>query len=459
MLQNDLQDTIAAISTAPGEGGIGIVRLSGKKSLAIASKIFIARDKKKPQNFRNYSLHYGKIVDQSRVIDEVLLSVMRAPKSYTRQDVVEINCHGGMLALGQILDLTLRSGCRLATPGEFTKRAFLNGRLDLAQCEAVIDIIRAKTDTELKISLGQLNGRLSLEINRIRQQLLNVLVSLEAHIDFPEEDLAPDLARISPALTVAEQQLNTLLSNALGGRILRDGLRVVICGKPNVGKSSLLNALVKKERSIVTAVAGTTRDTIEEFIEIKGIPVRIVDTAGILKPRNLIEQKAVQLARRQIKLADLTVILFDAQYKLNQQDRELMQEVKGRNAIAVINKIDLKERIEKNEIARVFPKLIRLAAKSGKNLNLLENAIYEFVYQGKLANPESILVSNLRHIQALREARKLVNQAQEILTDQLPVELIAQNLKDACVYLDQILGKDFSADLLDRIFKDFCIGK
>jgi tRNA modification GTPase len=460
MWEDNLQDTISAISTATGEGGIGIVRLSGRESLAIANKIFVGLDKNKPTHFKSYTMHYGKIVDNHKIIDEVILSVMRGPKSYTRQDVVEINCHGGRLSLRKILDLTLKHGCRLASPGEFTKRAFLNGRLDLAQAEAVIDIIRAKTESALKISLGQLSGNLSRQINKIRQGLLDSLVILEASIDFPEEGI-PVLDRkdLALGLTAMDAQLKALLSSASGGRILREGLHVVICGKPNVGKSSLLNALLKKERSIVTPVAGTTRDTIEEVIEIKGIPVRMVDTAGILKPRNLIEGKAVRRSRSQIRLADLVIILFDSSSKLDQEDRKLIKEVKNKNVIVVINKIDLKARIEKNEITKVFSKVVELAARSGKNLNLLEDALYDFVYQGKLPSPEFILVSNLRHIQALRDAQKLVGQARVILGDKLPIEFITQNLKDACVYLDKILGKDFSADLLDRIFMDFCIGK
>ncbi|MCX5694287.1 MAG: tRNA uridine-5-carboxymethylaminomethyl(34) synthesis GTPase MnmE [Candidatus Omnitrophica bacterium] len=460
MLKNSLQDTIAAISTATGEGGIGIVRLSGAQSLAVANKIFVGLYKEKPTHFKSYSMHYGKIVDEHKIIDEVILTVMRGPKSYTRQDVVEINCHGGMLSLRKILDLILRHGCRLASPGEFTKRAFLNGRIDLTQAEAVIDIIRAKTDSALKISLSQLSGALSREINKIRQGLLDILVILEAHIDFPEEVAqTQNMAEILHRITDVDTQLKALLSSADSGRILREGLHVVICGKPNVGKSSLLNALLKKERSIVTPVAGTTRDTIEELIDIKGIPVRIVDTAGILKPRNLIEKKAVKLARNQIDSADLVVILFDASSKLKPQDRDLIRVVKNKNVIAVINKIDLKARIEKDEIVQIFPRVITLAAKSGKNLNLLEDALYSFVYQGKLPGPELALVSNLRHIQALRDTRQLIDEARHMFADKLSIEFITQNLKDACSYLDGILGKDFSTDLLDKIFMDFCIGK
>ncbi|MDD5097769.1 MAG: tRNA uridine-5-carboxymethylaminomethyl(34) synthesis GTPase MnmE [Candidatus Omnitrophica bacterium] len=460
MWEDNLQDTIAAISTATGEGGIGIVRLSGDESLAIADKIFAGLDKQKPSHFKSYTVHYGKIVDNQKIIDEVILTVMRGPKSYTRQDVVEINCHGGMLSLRKILELVLKQGCRLATPGEFTKRAFLNGRIDLAQAEAVIDIIRAKTESALKISLGQLSGSLSAEINKIRQKLLDILVILEANIDFPEEGIQPqDRKNLSLGLAAVEAQLNTLLNSATGGRILREGLQIVICGKPNVGKSSLLNALLKKERSIVTSVAGTTRDSIEEMIDIKGIPVKIVDTAGILKPRNLIERKAVQRSRQQIKLADLIIILFDASSRLDAQDWKIIKEIKNKPAVAVLNKIDLKARIEKGLVNQEFERVVSLCAKQAKNINLLEDALYNFVYQGKLPSPELILVSNLRHIQALEAAQKLVSEIKASSMDKLPPEFIAQNLKDACVYLDKILGKNFSGDLLDRIFTDFCIGK
>ncbi|MEI6832148.1 MAG: GTP-binding protein, partial [Candidatus Omnitrophota bacterium] len=289
---------------------------------------------------------------------------------------------------------------------------------------------------------------------------LDILVILEANIDFPEEGIPrQSLSDLSLGLNAIDAQLNALLSGASGGRILREGLHVVICGKPNVGKSSLLNALLKIERSIVTPVAGTTRDTIEEMIDIKGIPVRIVDTAGILKPRNLIEKLAVKRSREHIKLADLVIILFDASSKLDEQDKRLIKEVKNKHVIAVINKIDLKPRIEKDKISREFKRVVQLCAKSAKNINLLEDALYDFVYQGKLPSGEFMLVSNLRHIHALQDAQKLVRQARVIGADKLPVEFIAQNLKDACVYLDKILGKNFSEDLMDRIFTDFCIGK
>jgi len=460
MLTDNFDDTIAAISTATGEGSVGIVRLSGQKALAIADAVFAGKRNLKPSKFKTYTMHYGRIVCAGKILDEVILSIMRAPHSYTREDVVEINCHGGIVALHKVLDLVLERGCRLALPGEFTRRAFLNGRIDLTQAEAVIDIIRAKTDSALKVSLEQLRGGLSKEIDKIRQGLLNILVVLEAGIDFPEEDLKQhEMLKVSENLALISLQLDRLLDSAKAGRILRDGIQVVICGRPNVGKSSLLNALLKKERSIVTPVAGTTRDSIEEMIDIKGIPVRIVDTAGILKPRNLIEKKAVWRAKNHIHSADMAIVLFDANRKLKEEDWKLIKEVKNKNVIAVINKIDLKVKIEKEKLAKVFHKIIELSAKKIKNINLLEDALYEFVYQGKLVSPDFTLVNNLRHVNALKEAQKLLNNAASTLSDKLPLELFTQDLKDAAGYLDKILGKDLPGDLLDRIFADFCIGK
>jgi tRNA modification GTPase len=460
MLIDNLDDTIAAISTAVGEGSVGIVRLSGPKALAIADAVFVGKRGLKPSEFKTYTMHYGKIVCAGQMLDEVILTLMRAPHSYTREDVVEINCHGGIVALRKVLGLVLENDCRLATPGEFTRRAFLNGRIDLAQAEAVIDIIRAKTDSALKLGLEQLRGGLSKEIDKIRQALLDILVILEANIDFPEEDFKPqDLEEVSLGLAAIRAQLGRLLDSAKTGRILRDGIHVVICGKPNVGKSSLLNALLRKERSIVTPVAGTTRDSIEETIDIKGIPVRIVDTAGILKPRNLIEKKAVWRAKIHIKSADLIVVLFDASRRLDEDDWKLIKKVRNKNVIAVINKIDLKEHIQKEEILKVFNRVVELSAKKAKNINLLEDAFCDLVYKGKLHHPEFMLVSNLRHINALKEAQKLLNNTTSALADKLPLEFLAQDLRDASVHLDKILGKDFSGDLLDRIFADFCIGK
>ena len=460
MHKYNIDDTIAAISTPVGEGGIGIVRLSGKDVLEMADKIFFSKGRLKPSEFKSYTTHYGLIKNEGEVIDEVILTVMRAPRSYTKEDVVEINCHGGIVALRDVLDLVLVNGARLAEPGEFTKRAFLNGRIDLAQAEAVLDIIRAKTDSALKISLGQLKGALSAELNKIRNILLDILTQLEATIDFPEE--ASDTVGISSVgagLRECDGRLKTMLASSKRGRVFREGISAVICGKPNVGKSSLLNALLKHERSIVTPVAGTTRDAIEEIIDIKGIPVRIVDTAGMLNPRGLVEKKAVQRSKKRIAQADIVVILFDGSRKLSAQDWDIIRSLKGKQAIAIINKIDLKQKIEKEKIAKQFVHMISLSAKKARNINLLEDKIVELVYKGKVVGPESVVVGNLRHASCLREAQKLIAQAVGSVDNKASVELIAQDVKDSLGYLDELLGKKFSEDLLDKIFSKFCIGK
>lgn len=463
MQRVNLKDTIAAIATSAGESGIGIVRLSGKDALAIADKVFISKDGRRPSSFKTYTTHYGWVVKKpsAEIVDEVILTVMRAPKSYTKEDVVEINCHGGMVALRGALDSVLENGCRLAEPGEFTKRAFLNGRIDLAQAEAVLDIIRAKTDYALKIGVEQLKGGLSSQINKIRNTLLGILSILEANIDFPDDQIQPlRLEDMLKKLNAVNKELESLLAGARGGRIFREGLNVVICGKPNVGKSSLLNALLKQERSIVTAIPGTTRDTIEEIIDIKGIPIKIVDTAGIIEPKDLVEKKAVQRAKSYIALADLVILLFDGSRRLGEEDTMLIERLKEKTVIAVINKIDLKQKIQKQAILRKFNSVVDISAKKIKNINLLEDKIVTLVYNGRVSSfPEPLLVSNLRHIEAIKGAQKLIAGAVNSMDNKLSLEFISQDLKDALCYLDEVLGKGFSGDLLDKIFSEFCIGK
>ncbi|MBI4706858.1 MAG: tRNA uridine-5-carboxymethylaminomethyl(34) synthesis GTPase MnmE [Candidatus Omnitrophica bacterium] len=476
MVKYNLDDTIAAAATAMGDSGIGIVRISGKCAISIADKIFSAKNGKRLSTFKNFTLHYGWIVDsrlspvtcplsedldrRQDVIDEALLSVMRAPNSFTKEDVVEINCHGGIVAMRDCLELVLANGARLAQPGEFTKRAFLNGRIDLAQAEAVLDIIRAKTDSSLKLGVEQLKGVLSKEINIIRDELLNVLTILEANIDFPDEEIGSvNTKQIRQKLESLLQQLNNLLEGAKCGRLMREGIKVVICGLPNVGKSSLLNAILKQERSIVTPVAGTTRDTIEEVIDIKGIPVRISDTAGILEPRDLVEKKAVERAQKHIQLADLVILVFDGTKKLSQQDLALIRKLKKKPVIAVINKIDARQKIDKDKIRKEFPRVIGISAKKLKNLSLLEDEISGLVLKGKVMPQEPVFVSRQRHIQALKHIQKLVEEARNSLDNKTSTEFIAQDIKEALGHLDDILGKKFSEDLLDKIFSEFCIGK
>ncbi|HRZ13938.1 MAG TPA: tRNA uridine-5-carboxymethylaminomethyl(34) synthesis GTPase MnmE [Candidatus Omnitrophota bacterium] len=462
--KNDLTDTIVAIATSAGEAGIGIVRISGKDALKVADRIFTSKSGKPPSTWSSHTVRYGWIVHAcgaaKQIIDEVLLLVMRAPRTYTRENSVEINCHGGQIALRRVLELALEQGCRLADPGEFTKRAFLNGRIDLSQAEAVLDIVRAKTDFSLRVGLEQLRGGLSGQIQQVRSQLLDILSPLEAAIDFPEDGIPAMQRDISlAALSRAQQQLRALLERARLGRIVREGIRVVICGKPNVGKSSLLNALLKQERAIVTPIAGTTRDVIEEIIDIRGIPVRIMDTAGLLEPRDLVERKAVARTKACISDADVVIAMFDASKSLSAVDRQLMRRLRRKKTIAVLNKIDLKKRLTAGSLAPAFPCAVELSARTMRNIRALEDAIAATAGTDDMRSPESILVSNLRHIHQLKAAEKLIAESIDSLHNNISVEYVAQSLKDALACFDILLGATFTEDMLDRIFGSFCIGK
>lgn len=465
---SSLNDTIASIATPIGESGLGIIRISGSQSIPFTDRIFTAKSGRKLSRARGYSVQYGWVVDKAKaggtdaIIDEVLVTLMRAPRSFTKEDVVEISCHGGIIVLRSILEKLLSLGCRLAEPGEFTKRAFLNGRIDLTQAEAVLDIIRAKTDAALRLGIHQLQGGLSSQIEPLRKSLLVLLSFLEADIDFPEDRDGPEnLAGRLKALDPVKKSLREIIRQGEVGRAYREGIQTVICGRPNVGKSSLLNALLKRERSIVTHIAGTTRDTIEEIIDIKGIPVRIVDTAGIIEPADLIEKKAIERTRHYIKTADLVLMVFDGASRLTSKDKALLKKIvqKKRPLIAVINKIDKKQKIEKSYVQRYCGRCVELSAKKAVSIELLEQAILDFVCQGSISGPESLVVANARHMQALKKAYGAVEQAVSSAHKKLSSEFIAQQLKDALAVLDGLLGKSFSEDLLDRIFSDFCIGK
>ncbi len=469
MIRDYLDDTIAAISTPIGKSGIGIVRLSGKEALSIADRIFVCKDRKKPSSFKTYTTHYGWIVDNEagstkhearNIIDEAILTIMRAPKSYTKEDVVEINCHSGIVVLRKVLDLVLEQGARLAQPGEFTQRAFLNGRIDLTQAEAVLDIIRAKTDAALRIGIEQLQGSLSGQINKIRRDLLDMLSKIEANIDFPEEEIsAVNGLKISKALDNIDNKLKNILDTSRYGRILREGINVVICGRPNAGKSSLLNTLLRQERSIVTPTAGTTRDTIEEIIDIKGIPIKIVDTAGIIEPKDIIEKKAVARSKKYISSADLVILIFDGSKKISQLDQMLIKKLDSRPTVAVINKIDLRQKINKQYLLKRFNRIAEISCLKNRNINLLEDEVANTIWQGKIDSSPGYLISNLRHIRLVKKASKHITQAKESLKNALSLEFIAQDIREALDYLDEILGKRLGEDLLDRIFSEFCIGK
>ncbi|TAN62764.1 tRNA uridine-5-carboxymethylaminomethyl(34) synthesis GTPase MnmE [bacterium] len=472
-----LDDTIAAVSTPLGKGGIGIVRLSGKEALSIADKIFQARDGQKPSAFKTYTVHYGWIIRGLRsrvkrgrrpeagdrgpgIVDEVLLTVMRAPGSYTREDIVEISCHSGIVVLREILDLVLSCGARPAEAGEFTKRAFLNGRIDLSKAEAVLDIINAKTNLGLASAVNQLRGGLFNEVRRAADNLLEVIALLEANIDFPEEDIGEaDKKKINRAIALAAEEIGSLLDSSSHGKVLREGISAVILGRANVGKSSLLNALLKEERAIVTPIPGTTRDCIEEILDLKGIPLKIADTAGIIEPRDLIEEKALGRTQSYFEKADLVLLVFDGARALTHQDIQLMEKAKRKPVIVILNKSDLKVKIDETRIKKYFRDVVRISALHHQGLKELEEKIIQSAWQGKIEPSSEVMVTNSRHAQALRDASALLASARDSLNKNLSVEFISEDLKACLFCLRDITGETIRDDILDKIFNEFCIGK
>lgn len=456
------EDTIVAISTPLGEGGIGIVRLSGPGSLALADRIFQGKDGRKPSLMPTHSLRYGYIIAGGTPLDEVLLTVMRAPRTYTREDIVEINCHGGIVPLGKVLELTLKEGARLAEPGEFTRRAFLNGRIDLARAEAVVETIRAKTDLSLQVAMSQLRGHLSIRVEHIKTNLVKLMAKVEAVMDFPEEEIGvlreEDIKKEVEKLRV---ELDELLASANNGKALREGIKVVIGGRPNVGKSSLWNVLLGEERAIVTPLPGTTRDTLEEMVPIQGIPLRLVDTAGIRRTRGRIERESVVRGRRALKEADLALLVLDGSQPLTGDDKDIMKELKGKAAIIVINKIDLDQRIRLGEVKRAWPgkKMVRISALRGTGLPELKRAITDIFWQGEVPSPETVLITNARHKEALLRAREGLEEAVIGLNRQLSPEFIVSDLRSALRSLGEIGGETATEEILDQIFSQFCIGK
>lgn len=457
-------DTISAIATAVGEGGIGIVRISGNKAVAIADKLFTSKSGKQAAQFASHQVVYGDIIDPEtgETVDEVLLILMRAPRSYTREDIVEIHCHGGPVPLKKMLALTLGQGSRLAEPGEFTKRAFLNGRLDLAQAEAVIDIIRSKTDASLKLAVGNLSGRLSTEIKQLRHVILSMIAQLEAAIDFPEEDIeeaaAADVARL---ILQAQADVDKLLATAQTGRILREGLATVIIGKPNVGKSSLLNALLKEKRAIVTDIPGTTRDSIEEYVNIRGIPLKIIDTAGIHDTTDVVEKIGVEKAKALVKQADLVLLLLDASKPLAPEDRAVLALLAGQQAIIVVNKNDLPPLLDFTELKQYIGSrlTVKTSLTQGDGLAELEEMISNLVYQGQVSQGEAAFVNNVRHADALRQTKQRLAEALATIEDGMPPDCIVVDLRAAWEKLGGITGDTIGEDIINQIFSQFCIGK
>jgi tRNA modification GTPase len=453
------QDTICGVSTPPGEGGIGIIRISGGMATGIAVKIFKPRRDKNLVTAPSHSLHYGHVVDPAsgETVDEALLSVMRAPSTYTREDVIEIHCHGGMMPLWRTLGLCISAGARQAEPGEFTKRAFLNGRIDLAQAEAVMDIIRAKTDLSLRAANEQLLGGLSGEIAALRDRLLSLIAAVEAGIDFPEEDIetgtGQPLAEEADGLLAA---VDSLLSGCAYGRILRDGFATAIVGKPNVGKSSLLNALLKQNRAIVTEVPGTTRDVLEEYLNIGGVPIKILDTAGIRHSDNIVEQEGVRRSIGAIGSADIVLFVLDGSQPLATDDRRVMEEIKGKHVIAIINKSDLPRKLEQ---LRTPDAQASVSCLTGEGLEDLKRAISDQVKQGTISSREHVWAVNQRHKTALEQSKESLQKALESITSGLSPEFISLDLRGALDSLGLIIGVTYTEDILERIFNDFCIGK
>jgi tRNA modification GTPase len=452
------QDTICAVSTPPGAGGIGIIRVSGSDAVRIASGIFRPRMGSGPALGASHTLRYGHVVDpaSSELVDEALVSVMRAPATYTREDVVEINCHGGMAPLWRTMELLVAAGARQAEPGEFTKRAFLNGRIDLAQAEAVMDIILAKTDLALRAANEQLRGGLSAEISVHRDRLVSIIASVEAQIDFPEDMESEGAKKLGEEISRVLDGIDDLLSGASFGRILRDGFATAIVGRPNVGKSSLLNALLKQDRAIVTEVPGTTRDVLEEFVNVAGVPLRILDTAGIRHSHDVVEREGIRRSLAAMGAADIVLVVLDGSLPLMPEDRRVLDEVNGKNAIAVINKSDLPRKLEADG---QFGMQVAVSCRTGAGLEDLRRSISDMVKRGTVASREHTWAVNQRHRTALGQTKESLQRALETSLSGLSPEFIAVDLRGALDSLGLIIGATYTEDILERIFNDFCIGK
>ncbi len=455
-----IDDTIAAVATPLGEGGIGIVRLSGEAAPEIAEIIFKPLKAEFP--LQSHHLYYGYIIDpvSREKIDEVLVSLMLAPHTYTREDVLEINCHGGIVPLKKILDLVLANGVRLAEPGEFTKRAFLHGRLDLAQAEGLLQVIRARTEEGLKAAVNQLAGSFSQEIKEMRQQILFLLAPLEAAIDFPEEDIvAISKETMKTKVKELRDRVLTLLEEAEKGKIYREGVETAIIGRPNVGKSSLLNALLREERAIVTEVPGTTRDLLEEHINIKGIPLKIIDSAGIRKTKNQVEIIGVKRAHSLVKRADLILFMLDAAEDLQDEDREIVSLLQGKKVIVLLNKTDLTQKLTAKKVEKLVDsaKIISISLMQGEGLDELEDAIYELILSGTVEIERVSFLASTRQKQALLKAKDLLEQVwQNNIND---FDILSLDLQAAYAALGEITGETVGEDILDTIFAEFCIGK
>lgn len=456
------EDTIAAISTPLGEGGIGIVRMSGSDSILIAEKIFSSPAGKLLRDQGSYRMCYGYVKDAltGTKIDEVLIAVMRSPHSYTREDIVEINCHGGTFALRKTLEAVLRAGARLAEPGEFTKRAFLNGRIDLSQAEAVLDLIRSKTEESGRIALEQLQGGFSKKITGLRDRLTDVCANVEAFIDFPEDEIGTaEKETIAESVEDIGDELQILMKSYDEGRFFREGLSTAIVGRPNVGKSSLLNALLKRDRAIVTEIPGTTRDVIEDYLNIRGVPLRIMDTAGIRKGEDAAEREGVRRSLRSIENADLVLAIFDVSEPLGPEDLELIEKIKNKKAIVVLNKCDLPAAFGPAFPSSAPASVLKVSALRGDGIEELKDTIFNSCMGDWREDREGVIVTNIRHKTSIERALGSLEKALKILDSEQPFEILAIELRDALDRLGEIVGAVTTDDILNKIFNDFCIGK
>lgn len=455
-------DTICGIATAQGEGGIAIIRVSGNKALEIVGRIFKGINNFDINNMKTYTMKYGNIIDSvsKEVIDEVIISYMKGPRSFTAEDVVEINCHGGVVSTNRVLEEVIKSGARIAEPGEFTKRAFLNGRIDLSQAEAVMDIITAKTDLAMKSAVMQSEGSLSREINKLRAYLLDVLALIEYDVDFTEDDEEPDATvpvKVSESLNKAIIDMEKLLKGANEGKIIREGLKMTIVGKPNVGKSSLMNALLQEKRAIVTDIPGTTRDVIEEYINLGGIPVKITDTAGIRETEDVVEKIGVERSREKLEEADLVVLMLDTSRPLDDEDREIIKSIKNKKTIVLLNKVDLERKLQLEELDGLH-NLIEISAMTGFGIEDLKQKIKELFFNGEVDN-ESLIITNSRHKQALYRALENCKTAEERLKMNEFLDLISIYITSGLRALGEITGAELEEDLVNKIFSEFCVGK
>ncbi|MBS4189837.1 tRNA uridine-5-carboxymethylaminomethyl(34) synthesis GTPase MnmE [Bacillus sp. FJAT-49705] len=458
-------DTIAAISTPMGEGAIAIVRLSGDDAIAIADKMFRGVGGKRLKVVASHTIHYGQMIDPktNEIAEEVMVSVMKAPKTFTKEDVVEINCHGGIASVNRVLQLLLSNGARLAEPGEFTKRAFLNGRIDLSQAEAVMDLIRAKTDRAMNVALGQMEGRLSKLINKLRQEILGTLAHVEVNIDYPEYDDVEEMTHqlLLEKGTYVKEEIEKLLRTSHQGKILREGLSTVIVGRPNVGKSSLLNSLVQENKAIVTDIPGTTRDVIEEYVNVRGVPLRLLDTAGIRETEDIVERIGVERSRQVLKEADLILLVLNYSDALTEEDVNLFKAVEGMDVIVIVNKTDLPQQIDMDRVQELSQKhkLVSTSLLEDKGVDELEEAIASLFFEGSIEARDMTYVSNSRHIALLNQAFNAMEDALMAVEMGTPIDIVQIDYTRTWELLGEIIGDSVHESLIDQLFSQFCLGK